>query len=356
MRGLGRETGQMKAYQIGQDQQPEFREVDVPEPAAGVVLIRVAGAGACHSDLHLMERPPGGTRFALPFTLGHENAGWVEVLGPGVRGLEVGEPVAVYGPWGCGRCRACRSSFENHCENAAQIGAAGGGLGRDGGMAPYMLIPAARLLVPLGDLDPVQAAPLSDAGLTPYHAIKRNLGKLTAGTSAVVIGVGGLGHMAVQILRAISPARVIAADIDEGKLALARELGADQTVRAGQEAPAQIRELTHGLGATLVLDFVGNEATMKLAASVARPAGDVAVVGLAGGTLPFRAGMLPFDCSITIPYWGSTVELMEVLALAQAGAIASRVHRFPLSQAPDAYAQLREGKIDGRAVITPQEP
>jgi propanol-preferring alcohol dehydrogenase len=343
----------MKAYQLTGDQQAEFRDVDVPEPGPGEVLIRVAGAGACHSDLHLMERP---SSFGLPYTLGHENTGWVEALGPGARGVDAGEAVAVYGPWGCGRCPACRSSFENHCENANEIGARGGGLGRDGGMAPYLLVPAARLLVPLDGLDPVEAAPLADAGLTPYHAIKRNLGKLTPGTSAVVIGVGGLGHMAVQFLRALCPAQVIAADIDEGKLALARELDADHAVRADGEAAAQIRELTHGRGAMVVLDFVGNDATMKLAASVARPDGEVTVVGLAGGTLPFRAGALPFDCAITVPYWGSAVELMEVLALARAGTVRSRVRRFPLSQAPDAYAQLREGKIDGRAVITPQEP
>jgi propanol-preferring alcohol dehydrogenase len=347
----------MKAYQMtGHQQLPELREVDVPEPRAGQVLIKVAGAGACHSDLHLMERPPGSFRFALPFTLGHENAGWVEALGPGVDGLEIGEAVAVYGPWGCGRCRACRASQENHCENAAQLGAAGGGLGRDGGLAPYMLVPAARLLIPLGDLDPVQAAPLSDAGLTPYHAIKRNLGRLVPGTTAVVIGVGGLGHMAVQILRAITPAQVIAADIDEAKLALAREVGADQAIRSDDAAAARIRDLTRGLGAMVVLDFVGTEATMKLAAGVARLDGEVAVVGLAGGTLPFRSGALPFDCAITVPYWGSAVELMEVLALARAGQIRSRIHRFPLSRAADAYAQLREGTIEGRAVITPQEP
>jgi len=345
----------MKAYQMaGFQQLPEFREVDVPEPGPGEVLIKVAGAGACHSDLHLMERPPGG--FTLPFTLGHENAGWVEALGPGVEGLDVGDAVAVYGPWGCGRCHACRSSQENFCENAVRLGALGGGLGRDGGLAPYMLIPSARLLVPLGGLDPVEAAPLSDAGLTPYHAIKRNLRKLAPGTSAVVIGVGGLGHLAVQILRAISPAQVIAPDIDDAKLTLAREVGADHGVRSGDEAPAQIRDLTHGLGATVVLDFVGTDATMRLAAGVARPDGEVAVVGLAGGTLPFRSGALPFDCAITVPYWGSAVELMEVLALAREGKIRSRIRRFPLSQAPDAYAQLREGKVDGRAVITPQVP
>jgi len=347
----------MRAYQMtGWQQLPEFREVDVPEPGAGEVLIKVAGAGACHSDLHLMEWPPGTFEFPLPFTLGHENAGWVEALGPGVEGFDVGDAVAVYGPWGCGRCHACRRSQENFCENAAQLGALGGGLGRDGGFAPYMRIPSARLLVPLGDLDPVDAAPLSDAGLTPYHAIKRNLSKLVPGTSVVVIGVGGLGHMAVQILRAISAAQVIAADIDEEKLTLARQVGADQVVRSGDEASAQIRDLTRGLGATVVLDFVGTDATMQLAAGIAGPGGEVTVVGLAGGSFPFGFGALPFDCAITVPYWGSAVELMEVLALAREGKIRSRIRRFPLSQVADVYAQLREGKIDGRAVITPQEP
>ncbi len=347
----------MRAYQMtGWQRPPEFREVEVPEPGPGQVLIKVAGAGACHSDLHLMEWPEGAFNFPLPFTLGHENTGWVERLGAGVTGLEPGEPVAVYGPWGCGRCRACRLSRENFCENAAELGAMGGGLGRDGGFAPYMLIPAARLLVPLGDLDPVEAAPLTDAGLTPYHAIKRNLRRLVPGTSVAVIGAGGLGHMAVQIARAISGAQVIAVDIDDAKLALAREVGADHAVLSGPDAAAAIRDLTRGRGVMVVLDFVGTEATMALGAAVVRPEGEVTVVGLAGGTLGFRFGAMPFDSAITVPYWGSAVELMEVLDLARAGRIRARVERFPLSQVADAYARLREGKIDGRAVITPQVP
>lgn len=234
--------------------EPELREVEVPEPGPGQILIKVAGAGACHSDLHLMEGPPGAGE--LPFTIGHENAGWVEALGAGVEGFEVGEPVAVYGPWGCGRCHECRESKENYCERHAGIGAVGG-LGLDGGMAEFMLVPAARLLVPLDGLDPIEAAPLTDAGLTSYHAIKRSLHRLVPGSSVVVIGVGGLGHLGVQILKAMCAARVIAADIDESKLRLAREVGADETVRSGGEAASQIRELTHGLGAQLVLDFVG---------------------------------------------------------------------------------------------------
>lgn len=344
----------MKAYQLTAWQQPpEFCDVDVPEPGPGQVLVKVGGAGACHSDLHLMEWPEGTFAWDLPFTLGHENAGWIEALGVGVKGVEVGEAVAVYGPWGCGRCRACRLSRENFCERASELRALGGGLGLNGGLAEYLLVPAARLLVPLGDLDPVDAAPLSDAALTPYHAIKRNLHKLEPGTAVVVIGVGGLGHMAVQILQAISAARVIAVDVDESRLRLAREVGADEAVLSGEEAAGQIRELTGGLGAMVVLDFVGAEATMQLGASVVRPEGEVTVVGLAGGTFPFAFGALPWDCAITVPYWGSTVELIEVLDLARAGRIRAHVQRFGLDDAPEVYRRLREGEIEGRAVMVP---
>lgn len=136
--------------------------------------------------------------------MGHENAGWIEVLGAGVSGWQTGDAVAVYGPWGCGRCAACRQARETLCERAAEIGAAGGGLGRDGGMAEYMLVPNARLLVPLGELDPRGVAPLSDAALTPYHAVKSALLLLSPGTWALVIGVGGLGHMAVQLPRGLA--------------------------------------------------------------------------------------------------------------------------------------------------------
>ncbi|HEU0057379.1 MAG TPA: NAD(P)-dependent alcohol dehydrogenase [Gaiella sp.] len=344
----------MKAYQLVEWQKPpEFRDVPVPEPGPGEVLLRVGGSGACHSDLHLMEWPEGTFDFELPFTIGHENAGWVEALGPGVEGLEVGEAVAVYGPWGCGRCRACRLGRENYCERAAEIGALGGGLGRDGGMAEYLLVPSARLLLPLGDLAPKDAAPLSDAALTPYHAVKRNLERLVPGSTCVVIGVGGLGHMAVQILRAVSATRIIAVDLDPAKLELARTLGADDVVPSDADASTAIRELTHGLGAAAVLDFVGAEPTIQLGAAVVRPEGEVTVVGLAGGAFQFRFGAMPWDAAITVPYWGSTIELMEVLDLARAGRIRSHVEHFALDQAPDVYQRLRDGKIEGRAVVVP---
>lgn len=344
----------MKAYQLTAWQsQPELREVPVPEPGPGEVLIKVGGAGACHSDLHLMEWPPGTMGFEPPFTLGHENAGWVEALGAGVEGLEIGEAVAVYGPWGCGRCRACRLSAENYCEHQAEIGAFGGGLGLDGGMAEYLLVPHSRLLLPLGDLDPRDAAPLSDAALTPYHAIKRSLHLLVPGSTAVVIGVGGLGHMGVQILRALSPARIVAVDVSAEKLRLAREVGADEAIEAGAAAAAEIRELTGGLGADLVVDMVGSDDSIALATQVARFESHLTIVGLAGGKYEFAFGALPFEAQLSIPYWGSAVELEEVLELARAGKIRAHVERFELDRAADAYRRMREGSLDGRAVICP---
>src|SRR3954470_13297453 len=226
----------MRAVRLtGWQRPPELCEIPEPVAAPGGVVLRVAGAGLCHSDLHLMGWPAGTLPYELPFTLGHENAGWIEALGPGVKGWDAGEAVAIYGSWGCGRCRPCRTGLETLCERAALLGAAGGGLGRNGGMAEYMLVPDPRLLVPLEDLDPRDVAPLSDAALTPYHALKLALPNLTPGTTVLVIGVGGLGHMAVQLVRAITPSDVIAVDVDPAKLELAREVGATATVQAGED-------------------------------------------------------------------------------------------------------------------------
>src|SRR5919204_698097 len=180
---------------------PELCEVPEPVAAPGGVVLRVAGAGLCHSDLHMMHWPPGTLPYDLPFTLGHEVAGTVVALGPGAGGVGVGDAVLVYGPWGCGLCRRCSLGEEHQCERPAQE--RGCGLGYDGGLAEYVVVPSPRLLVPLGDLDPVRAAPLADAGLTPYHAIRRAL-PLPAGSAVVVIGVGGLGHVAVQLLGALT--------------------------------------------------------------------------------------------------------------------------------------------------------
>lgn len=345
----------MRALQLTEwKHDPELRDVDDPEPGPGEVVVRIGGAGACHSDLHLIhDFEPGLLPWGPPFTLGHENAGWVDALGAGVTGLEVGQPVAVYGPWGCGQCHRCRQGMENYCERQAEMGVAGGGLGANGGMAPRQLVPSARHLVPLTDLDPVQAAPLTDAGLTPYHAVKRSLPLLGAGSTAVVIGVGGLGHMGVQVLEALCAATVVAVDERESALDLARSAGAERAVPAGPDALAEIQGITGGRGADVVLDFVGVEATLQLAVAASRPLGHMTLVGIGGGSYPFGFFTLPYEVSLATTYWGSLPELMEVVALAEAGHIRAEVTTYALDDAAQAYADLHAGAVSGRAVIVP---
>lgn len=345
----------MKAFRL-MDWKRDGELVDVPQPTPGPgeVLVRIGGAGACHSDLHLMHDFEGGLLpWGPPFTLGHENAGWVEALGAGVSGLDPGDPVAVYGPWGCGRCRRCRLGMENYCERQADIGAAGGGLGRDGGMAPYLLVPDARLLVPIGDLDPVDAAPLTDAGLTTYHAVKRSLALLVPGSAAVVIGTGGLGHMAVQFLRHLSPATVIAVDRSKDALRVAADAGAHHAVVAGPDAATEIGELTRGRGAELVLDVVGSDDTLALAAGTVGVLGHLTIVGIAGGSVPISFFGIAYEASVATTYWGTLPELYEVVALAEAGVVHSKVERYPLEDAGRVYEALAAGKLTGRAVVVP---
>lgn len=343
----------MKAYQLTKWQaEAEVREVPVPEPGPGQVLVKIGGAGACHSDLHLMEAPGQNPLWRLPFTLGHENAGWVEQLGAGVSGLSPRDPVLVYCIWGCGACRSCRADLEQYCEKSVGI-TDGAGLGHDGGMAEYLLVPSARFLLPLHSLHPREAAPLADAGLTPYHAVKRSLELLRPGSTAVVIGAGGLGQMAIQIIKALTPARVIAVDLAEQKLQAASRFGADDAVRSGDDAAKQIRDLTGGRGAELVLDIVGIDATLKLACEVARPLGHLTVVGVGGGTLPFNFMRVPLQCSVSTTYYGTKNELTEVIALAEAGKLRAEIELFNLDQAGEAYRRLKRGGINGRAVIVP---
>jgi alcohol dehydrogenase, propanol-preferring len=331
---------------------PELADVADPEPGPGQVVVKVGGAGACHSDIHILYELPGeGPRpWPLPFTLGHETAGWIHAVGAGVTGLEIGQAVAVHGAWGCGACARCRAGIENYCENPVPQG----GLGIDGGMAEFLLVPDARHLVPLPDgLDPVTAAPLTDAGLTPYHAIRRSWGKLTPTATAVVVGVGGLGHMAVQILKATTAARVVAVDSKPGALELARSFGADHVVSPGEGAAGEIRSSTGGVGADVVLDFVGSDDTLRMGIAAARPLGDLTVVGIAGGSYPLGFFSLPYELSVQTVYWGSRSELAELLELAARRLVRPEMTTFSLEQAPDAYRALHEGTLAGRAVVVP---
>ncbi len=325
----------------------------MPEPGPGQVLVKVGGAGACHSDLHLLEAPAGTKSMTLPFTLGHENAGWVETMGPGATGFKPGDPVIVYGPWGCGLCMNCRQGMENYCQTPGKPSPGGLG-GTDGGMAEYLLVPATRYLIPLGTLDPREAAPLTDAGLTSYHAVKRSVHLLGPRSTAVVIGAGGLGQMAIQVLKALcSATTVVAVDTSADKLKIATEMGADEALVSGDDAVTRIKDMTRGQGAEVVLDFVGVNPTLAMAAQVARVLGHLTIVGLGNAALPVNFNSPPNECSVASPFWGSIPELIEVIDLAQTGKIKMLVEHFPLDSAAEAYHLLRDGKIQGRAVITP---
>lgn len=337
---------------VGFGREPELMEVPDPTPGPGEVVVKVGAAGACHSDLHVLYELDVASVWQLPMTLGHETAGWVHATGAGVEGVTDGDPVAVYGAWGCGLCQRCRVGMENYCEVPSVLN--GGGLGLDGGMADYLVVPHQRYLVPLPDgLDPVVAAPLTDAGLTPYHAIRRSWPKLTPEATCVLIGVGGLGHIGVQIARATTAAQVIAVDVKPDALELARKLGAHHAVLAGDTAAAAIRELTDGRGADVVVDFVGSTATLELARSVVRIMGDLTVVGIGGGEIPLGFFSQPYEVSIATTYWGSRPELSELLALATRGQVSTERTVYSLDDAVQAYRDLHDGRVTGRAVVVP---
>jgi len=336
-------------------EEAELLEVDDLEPGPGQVVIKVGAAGACHSDLHMMHGSAASAPWPVPFTLGHETAGWVHAAGAGVTSVELGQPVAVYGAWGCGRCERCLQGMDNLCEDPLYRVGRGSGLGLDGGMAEYMLVPDQRYLIPLPEgLSPYEAAPLTDAGLTPFHAIRRSAAKLGPTATALVIGIGGLGHVAVQILKATTAARVVAVDTKTQALELASFLGADVVVLAGESGAQDVGRATGGRGADLVLDCVGSADTLALAAASARTMGDITLIGVAGGTLPFRFGNPANEVSVQSVYWGTRAELVEVLELAARGLLMVQTTAYPLERAIDAYHDLAAGHVLGRAVVVPE--
>jgi alcohol dehydrogenase, propanol-preferring len=344
----------MKALQyVAIGQPPQLVDIEKPKPGPGQVLLKVTAAGACHSDEFIMSLPEDKYVYGMPLTLGHEGAGIVDELGEGATGVTVGDSVAVYGPWGCGFCHNCSQGKENYCVNAASLNIMPPGLGAPGAMAEYMIVNSPRHLVPLHDLDPVKNVSLTDAGLTPYHAIKSALGVLGAGTTAVVIGTGGLGHVGIQILRALSSAMVIALDVNEGKLTLARKVGAHHAILSDANSVQAIKDLTRGVGANAVFDFVGSQATVEIAGAVAAVEAEIRIVGIGGGALPVGIQTTAWDVGVRAPYWGSRSELIEVLALARSGIISVEVETFALDDAVRAYELLQTGKIAGRAVVIP---
>ncbi|MFM0176251.1 alcohol dehydrogenase catalytic domain-containing protein [Paraburkholderia sediminicola] len=341
----------MKSYQLF-NWKTKPRLVDVPQPTAGPnqVLVKVGGNGLCHSDLHAVDDlccSPLHLDIELPMTLGHEVAGWVEAPGPGVRGLEIGLPCAITAV-GCGQCVLCAQGWNNYCRSRAkQVG-----MGLDGGLSEYVVAPVGAI-VPLHSLAPWQAAPLTDAGLSSYHAVKRVLPLLTPGSSVLVIGVGGLGHLAIAALKAMCAARVIAVDQRPQALELGISMGADLGMLTNDTTAQQILDATAGAGVQAVLDFVGVNSSIQLARQVIRPLGHIVVVGRGGGSIDFTPRGLPYGACISSSFGGSKLELMELLALAEAGRIACRIERHPLSQVDTVFDKLRRNEIIGRAVIVP---
>ena len=274
-------------------------------------------------------------------TIGHEVGGWVDKLGQGVSGLEIGQPVIVTIA-GCGHCRYCAMGQNQYCLNKGkQVG-----MGMDGGLAEYVITPAAAI-VPVDSMDPAEAAPLTDAGLSSYHAVKRVLPFLNGGCTVAVIGVGGLGHMAIQALKAVTPARIIAFDLSDTALQLAKELGADECRYSSMDN-------VEPMSVDAVLDFVGAGATIAIAANMIHPLGHIVVAGRGPGTFELHHQSMPYGATLSTTFGGAKFELMELIHLAESGYIKAHITRYPLDDVEMAFDKLAKGEISGRAVIVPR--
>lgn len=289
------------------------------------VLVRVLGCGVCHSDVSLAD---GLFDARLPLVLGHEIAGHADGVGN----------VLVYASWGCGRCAFCRAGDEQLCPDATQAGWT-----QDGGYAEWVRVPSPRYLVPLGDLDPVQAAPLADAGLTPYRAVRRALARLRRDSAALVVGAGGLGQFAIQYVKLLSPTGVVAVERNRAKHRWLRELGADEVRHPRQPVPP----------ACAVFDFVGSPTSLRLGLRALEPGGILIQVGAAGGQVPFGFDRVPPEAHLTTSVWGSLQELREVVELARSGKLRWHVEALPLERANEALARVRRGAVLGRLVLVP---
>lgn len=346
----------MRAVKLVSPGRIEIHEVPLPEISETEILVKVAGAGLCHSDLHILHQDETWPFFGK--TMGHETSGYVHAVGAAVAGLSVGEPVLVRAVWACGGCRPCRLGRENACavNGSRTMFPLTPGIAADGGMADFMKVEAQHV-DRIDGLDVTRAAPLADAALTPMHAIASTMDLLDDEATAVVIGVGGLGHVALQILGAMAKSRRIAVDADPAKLELAAGRGAEVVINAAGDVAEQILDLTDGYGVDAVFDFVGIQETVELATAVVAPAGAVRLVGLGGGSFPFNASLegevLPWGVNVQRPYGGTASDQAAVLDLARAGDIAVETATYPLDEAQRAFDDLEAGRIPGRAVLVP---
>jgi NAD+-dependent secondary alcohol dehydrogenase Adh1 len=341
----------VKAVRIhGYHQQPVVD--DVPEPSVKGpldVVVKIGGAGVCRTDLHIIEGQwEAAMHPALPYTLGHENAGWVHEIGSAVTNVAVGDTVILHPTPTCGLCRACRAGDDMHCTNNSFPG-----LSHDGGMAEYLLT-SARTCVKLDpQTQPADVAALADAGITAYHAVRKAIGLLYPGTTAVVIGAGGLGHIGVQCLAALTATTIVVVDRNPEALKLAAQIGAHHTVVADGGQVEAVRELTGGRGAHVVLDFVAEQGAEADGWAMTGGGGSYFVIGYGGTVQIPTLDIISTERNIIGNIVGTYNDLAELMALAEGGRVTLHTRTYPLDAAADAFADLDAGRVRGRAILVP---
>jgi len=331
-------------------QQPVVDEVPEPEIVGPLdVIVRIGGAGVCRTDLHIIDGQwDAAMGTPLPYILGHENAGWVHQVGPAVTSVAPGDTVILHPTPTCGLCRACRAGQDMHCAASSFPG-----LSRDGGMAGYLLT-SARACVRLDPATrPQDVAALADAGITAYHAVRKAAPLLYPGTSCVVIGAGGLGHIGIQCLAALTATTIIVVDRNPDALTLAGQLGAQHTVTADGSHVAAVVELTGGAGAEVVLDFVAEQGAEHDGWAMTGRAGSYYVIGYGGIVHIPALDIISTERNIIGNIVGTYNELAELMVLAQAGKVTLHTRTYPLEAAADAIADLDAGRVRGRAILVP---
>ena len=313
------------------------------------VVVRIGAAGLCRTDLHIQEGQWAETaQVQLPYVPGHENAGWIEEVGSGVTNVAVGDTVIVHPFITCGLCRACRSGDDMHCENGSFPG-----LNRDGGFAEYLQT-SARSVVKLGEgLEPKDIAALADAGLTAIHAVKKAIPVLGSGTTAVVIGAGGLGHIGIQCLKALTATEVIVTDPSEKALELAREVGADHTVKVDGSHVEKVRELTDGRGADAIIDFVGEKGAVEDGVAMVRDGGFFYVIGYGQNVNVPTIDIISREISFIGNLVGTYVDLEDLMTLTAQGKVTLHTSTYPLDAINDAMHDLDQGRLQGRGILIP---
>ncbi|GAA1664322.1 NAD(P)-dependent alcohol dehydrogenase [Fodinicola feengrottensis] len=341
----------MKAVRLHTYHQQPVIE-DVPEPTAKEpfdVVVKVGGAGVCRTDLHIIEQQwEEKSGVTLPYTIGHENAGWVHEVGSAVTNVAVGDTVILHPTPTCGLCHACRAGQDMHCINSTFPG-----INADGGMAEYLLTSARACIKLDPNTQPEDVAALADAGITAYHAVRKAVPLLYPGTTCVVNGAGGLGHIGIQSLTALTAARVIVVDRNPDALTLAAELGADETVVADGKHVAAVLDLTGGNGAEVVLDFVAEQGAQQDAFAMTQRNGSHFVIGYGSNIDIPTIDIISTERNVIGNLVGTYNDLVELMVLAQAGKVTLHTKKYPLDAALDALADLAAGKVRGRAILTP---